>query len=64
MDGNLNLREEERFEYEETKRLHRFTVIQLKPEWKMWYKTIGKLYESSETEYIMEFEAFGESAVW
>ena len=52
----LKFAEEERFEYEETKRLHRFTVIQLKPEWKMWYKTIGKLYESSETEYIMEFE--------
>lgn len=51
----LKYSEEERFEYEEDKYFHKFTVIDLKSEWKIWYKTIGDLHENSETEYLMEF---------
>lgn len=52
----LSFSEEERFEYEEDKLYHRFITINLKPEWKIWYKTLGSLYESSATEYIMEYD--------
>lgn len=52
----LKFSEEERFEYEETKPLHRFLTTDLKPEWKIWYKTLGDLYESSSSEYIMEYK--------
>ncbi len=51
----LKFAEDERFEYEEDKHFHRFTTINLRPEWKIWYKTLGKLYENSESEYIMEY---------
>jgi phosphoadenosine phosphosulfate reductase len=51
----LKFAEDERFEYEEDKYFHRFTAINLKPEWKIWYKTIGDLYENSDSEYIMEY---------
>ena len=52
----LKFSEEERFEYEEAKHVHRFTVNDLKPEWKTWYKTLGDLYENSDTEFIMEYD--------
>lgn len=51
----LKYSEDERFEYEEDKRFHKFTAINLKPEWKIWYKTLGKLHENSEAEYLMEY---------
>ena len=51
----LKFSEDERFEYEETKQFHRFTATELRSEWKTWYKALGELYESSETEYIMEY---------
>ena len=52
----LKYSEDERFEYEEDKCFHRFTTINLRPEWKTWYKTLGDLYENSESEYIMEYD--------
>lgn len=52
----LKFSEDERFEYEETKNLHRFTVTKLKPEWKIWYKTLGKIYQNSETCFLMEYD--------
>ena len=52
----LKFSENERFEYEETKYLHRFIVIGLRPEWKTWYRTLGELYESTDTDFIMEYD--------
>ncbi len=51
----LRFTEPERFEYEENKDYHIFTVIKLRQEWKTWYKTIGSLYENSDTEYLLEY---------
>lgn len=51
----LKYSENERFEYEETQSLHIFTTIDLKPEWKIWYKTLGELHENSASEYLMEY---------
>lgn len=52
----LKYSEDERFEYEEDKYYHRFTTINLRPEWKIWYKTLGDLYENSDAEFIMEYD--------
>lgn len=52
----LRFTESERFEYEETKQYHRFVVTELRPEWKTWYKTLGRLYDNSNTEYLMEYD--------
>lgn len=51
----LKFSEEERFEYEETKCYHRFIVSNLNSEWEIWYKTIGELHKSSDSEYLMEY---------
>lgn len=52
----LKYSEEERFEYEENKYFHRFITINLRPEWKKWYKILGELYEDSDSKYIMEYD--------
>lgn len=51
----LKFSEDERFKYYEKKEVHQFSVTDLKPEWKIWYKTIGKMLEISEKEYILEY---------
>lgn len=51
----LGFSEDERFEYEEDKSEHVFSTVNLRPEWKIWYKTIGELHESSPTLYYMEY---------
>lgn len=53
----LKFSENERFEYEENPKHHRFSVIGLKPEWEIWYKTLGKLYKNSDTDYLMEYNS-------
>lgn len=51
----LKFSEEERFSYEEVKQYHLFTAINLRPEWKVWYRTIGDLYENSKNNYTLEY---------
>ena len=51
----LKYSEDERFDFEDTNHFLQFSIINLKPEWKTWYKTIGTLYQQSDTEYIMEY---------
>ena len=52
----LGFTEEELFEFDEGKQYLRFTAKGLKPEWKIWYKTLGDLQEFSENEYHMEYD--------
>lgn len=52
----LRFTEEERFLYEETKISHKFTIVNLKPEWKIWYKTIGELVQQNDSEFLLEYD--------
>lgn len=52
----LQFTEEELFEFEENKQILRFVAKKLKPEWKIWYKTMGNLQELSHNEYHMEYD--------
>ena len=52
----LRFTEEERFLYEETKTSHKFTIVNLKPEWKIWYKTIGELVQQNDSEFLLEYD--------
>ena len=45
----LKFAEDERFECEENESYHCFIVTSFKPDWKVWHKTIGDLYESSDS---------------
>lgn len=47
--------EEERFSFEEKKNSLVFSIIDLKSEWKTWYKTIGQL-GGTEPDFLLEFE--------
>lgn len=51
----LKFSEDERFQFEETKDALIFKIINLKPAWKEWYKTIGKLQEVDNYEFILEY---------
>ena len=51
----LKFSEDELFEFEDDKYLLKFTAKNLKPEWKVWYKTIGDIQEFSDDEYHLEY---------
>lgn len=51
----LRFSEKERFTFEETHSHLIFSVTTLKPEWKIWYKTIGILEQNNQDEYLMEY---------
>ena len=51
----LKYSEDERFTYEEKKGYLEFSVIDLDPAWKEWYKTIGDLQEINESEFLLEY---------
>lgn len=52
----LKYSEEERFTYEEKKGHFEFNVINLKPVWREWYKTIGDLQQIGEDEFLLEYD--------
>ena len=51
----LKFAEEERFQFEERKGVLIFYVIDLKPDWLEWYKTIGEL-DNDDPNYILEYK--------
>lgn len=52
----LKFSQEELFEFDEEKGLLKFTAKNLRPEWKIWYKTLGDIHECSESEYHLEYD--------
>lgn len=52
----LKFSEDERFQFEEKKDALVFRVINLNSSWKEWYKTIGKLQEVDDYEFILEYD--------
>lgn len=52
----LKFSQEELFEFDEEKGLLKFTAKNLRPEWKIWYKTLGDIHECSENEYHLEYD--------
>jgi phosphoadenosine phosphosulfate reductase len=51
----LKFSEDERFGFEEKKDKLIFNVIKLNEVWKEWYKTIGRMQEMGNDEYILEY---------
>jgi len=51
----LSFSEEERFSFEEGNSVLIFRIIDLNPDWKIWYKAIGSM-EDSDPDYLLEFE--------
>lgn len=58
----LKFSEEERFQFEETQGKLVFKVPQLKPEWKMWYKTLGEM-DDDDPYYLLEFKGIWRKCV-
>lgn len=52
----LKISEEERVEYTKDKDWHIFSVIGLKPEWSIWYKTIGDMVKEDDYHYQLEYK--------
>lgn len=51
----LKFAEDERFSFEEHKDKLVFKVINLKEQWKEWYKTVGRIQEIDCNEFILEY---------